>query len=318
MLLCGFGLPRVAAQKAGAEESRETARLAWYAYDAALPLNAVLKPMDTSRVSTRYRLDYDSVHDQRVSAIYSLPKGYSGPYPTVLLVHGSGGHKDTSYIKAVGQTLASVGYATLALDTQYHGDRSRPGRGGEIHMPNSFTMRDAWVQSVIDLRRAVDYLQTRPDVDHSRLGYLGFSQGAMLGAVFGGVDMRVGTFCLAVPGGDLMAVIRHIDRYPLLKSYWPTHTTPEMMTTAEAITNITDPIHYIGRIAPRPLFILSAKYDEIIPAEASQAIIAAARSNPNLKVMQIVSGHVLNPTVLFPIRDFFREHMGKRERIAGR
>jgi uncharacterized protein len=292
-------------------DAHETDRLAWYDYDAALPLNAVLKPLDQNTTSTRFRLDYDSIHDQRVPAIIAIPKRFAAPYPVVILVHGSGGSKNADYIRDISMTLTHNGYATLSIDTQYHGDRKRPGRNGEIHMPDSFTMRDAWVQSVVDLRRAVDYLETRDDIDHARIGYLGFSQGGMLGAVLGGLEPRISAFCLGVPGGGLMEIVKHIDQYPVLKAHWPVKLTPEVLKIIESVTDVTDPIYFVGRINPRPLLILVATDDEIIPPSASEALIKAAHATDD-QVKRIVASHVLNPNVLFTIRDFFVAHYGKR------
>lgn len=294
----------------------EALRLDFYKYDPALPLNAVLAPLDSTDYWTRQSLTYDSVHDQRVTAILALPKNYAAPYPAVILVHGSGGHKDTSYIKAMSTDLCRQGYATLSIDTQYHGGRAKPGRSGEIHMPDSYVMRDAWVQSVIDVRRAVDYLQSRPDIDAPKIGYLGFSQGAMLGSVVVGVEGRIGAFCLAVPGGGFNDIVRHIDQYPVLKAHWPIQTTPDVMTRIEDITNITDPIHYIGRIGPRALLIIVAKYDEIIPPEASTALIKAANADEATQVKRWSSGHVLNPTAIFDVHSFFSSHLGLRKKTA--
>ena len=290
----------------------EILRFSYYDYDHALPLNAELKPLDSTDDRVRYSLSYDSVHDQRVTAILALPKRYAAPYPAVLLVHGSGGNKDTSYINFASGAMTKAGYATLSIDTQYHGGRARPGRSGEIHMPDSYTMRDGWVQSVVDLRRAVDYLQSRTDIDVGKLGYLGFSQGAMLGSVFGGVEARVGAFCLAVPGGGFVNIVQHIDQYPVLKAHWPIKNTPDVMRRVEEIANVTDPIYFIGRIAPRPLLLIIAKYDEIIPPEASEALVKAAHADEATQVRRYNSGHVVNPNAITDIRGFFVTSLGKR------
>ena len=289
----------------------EATRLAFYDYDANLPLNAILKAIpDENERRTRSLLTYDSIHDQRVSAIVAVPKGFIAPYPAAILVHGSGGNKDTSYITWASEMLLKQGYVTISLDTQYHGDRARPGRSGEIHMPDSFTMRDGWIQSVVDLRRAVDYLQTRPDVDKTKIGYMGFSQGAMLGAVFGGVESRVNAFCLLVAGGGFVDLVNNIDRYPVLKAHWPIERTPDVMKRVIEISNVTDPIYFVGRIAPRPLMLIVAKHDEIIPPEASAALVKASGiSEENIKRWE--SGHVLNPNALFDVMRFFVKNLGK-------
>ena len=292
-------------------DATEAMRLALYDYDRDLPLNPTVKPLDENEKRARFGVVYDSVHDQRVTAIYAQPKRFAAAYPAVILVHGSGGNKDTSYIQWVSESLLAQGYATFSIDTQYHGDRARPGRSGEIHMPDSYTMRDAWIQSVVDLRRAVDYLQSRPDVDKARIGYMGFSQGAMLGGVVAGVEARISAFCFAVPGAGLMEIVKHIDEYPLLLEHWPVKKTPETMRKIQAVALVSDPLYFVGRIGARNMLIVVAKRDEIIPPTASKAFVEAAHARED-QVKRWESGHVLHPAALFDVRNFFVASFGKR------
>jgi dienelactone hydrolase len=293
----------------------EALRLSFYKYDPGLPLNGKLEPLDEKVDQTRYRLAYDSVHDQRVTAILSIPKRFSPPFPAVLLMHGSGGHKDSDYIRMASSTLTSQGYATLSIDSQYRGDRKRQGVTGELLNPDSFRMRDAWVQTVVDLRRAVDYLVSRPDIDAGRIGYLGFSMGGMLGACLGGVEPRVSCFLLAVPGGGLVKIAEEIEKHPALKRYWPVTITPEVMKRVEEFALVCDPIHFVGKVLPRPLLIIVANHDELIPREASQMLVEAAHAMPE-NVMRMETGHVLTPAVIFDIKAFFIAHLGKRAPVA--
>lgn len=293
------------------KDRAEARRFAFFAYDQNLPLNPKRKLKDENAIRARYALSFDSAHDQRVAGILSLPKEGKTPRPAIILVHGSGGHKETSYIVFISEALVKAGFATLSIDTQYHGDRARPGVSGEIHMPDSFRMRDGWVQSVVDLRRCVDYLQSLPDIQGDKIGYMGFSQGAMLGAVLGGMEARIACFCLAVPGGGLMDIVKNIDNYPVIKAHWPLKKTPETLKIIEEVVDITDPIHYVGRILPRPLLVIVAKRDEIIPPEASAALLAAAGTNEKENVIRTESGHVIPPVVVFALRAFFRKNLGE-------
>jgi len=289
----------------------ETIRRNTYAYDRDLPLNAKTKELDTNAKRTRYRLEYDSVHDQRVTALFSLPKKGTAPYPVVLIMHGAGGHKDADYVRFASETLIGQGFATLTMDAQYRGDRARPGRTGDPN-PASFAMRDAWIQTVIDLRRGVDYLLSRSDIDGAKIGYLGFSMGGMFGAVLGGVESRVGAFCLAVPGGGFVELAKNIDKYPLLKANWHVTPTPEVLKMVEENAQIVDPIYFVGKLLPRPLLIIVAKNDEVIPAASSQALIDAAGADETKHVKRWNAGHALHPNVAFDIRDFFVGVYGKR------
>jgi len=326
-------------------DSAEALRRAFYAYDSDLPLNAVVKPLmkavlkstaqssvtapskagvkpkagtavnvmvkDESEIRTRYRLDYDSAHDQRVSAIVAVPKKVKGPMPAVLLMHGSGGDKDVNYIHGISEALVRRGFITLSIDAQYRGDRVKPGRVNDIK-PDSYTWRDAWVQTVIDLRRAVDYLETRPDVDKSRIGYLGVSMGGILGGILGGVEERVSCFALVVPGGGFVELAKNVESYPNLKAHWPIKVTPEVLKRVEDIANVADPIYFVGRILPRPLLIIVAKHDELIPPAASAAFVAASHADEATQVRRVESGHVPPTQVVFEVRDYFVNQLGKK------
>ena len=292
-------------------DNAEALRRAFYAYDTDLPLNATVKLLDTDKIRTRYRLDYDSAHDQRVAAIVAVPKNAAGSMPAVLLMHGSGGDKDVNYIRGISEALVRRGFLTLSIDAQYRGDRVRSGRVNDIK-PDSFTWRDAWVQTVIDLRRGIDYLETRPDVDKSRVGYLGVSMGGILGGILGGVEERVACFALVVPGGGFVELAKNVDNFPNLKAHWPVKMTPAVLKRVEEIANVADPIYFVGRILPRPLLIVVAKHDELIPPVASAAFVAAAHADEATQVHRVESGHVPPTQTVFDVRDFLIAHLGKK------
>lgn len=292
-------------------DTSEALRRAFYSYDKDLPLNATLKPLDESQFAKRYRLDYDSAHDQRVSAILAVPKEGKTLMPAALLMHGSGGDKDVNYIHAMSEALTRRGIITLSIDAQYRGDRMKPGRVNDIK-PDSYTWRDAWVQTVIDLRRAIDYLQTRPDVDKSRVGYLGVSMGGILGGILGGVEDRIACFALVVPGGGFVDLAKNVDKYPLLKEHWPITVTPEVMQRVEEIANVADPIYFVGHILPRPLLIVVGTHDELIPPSASNAFVKAAHAEEGTQVHRVKSGHVPPSTVVFEVQKYLSDQLNKK------
>lgn len=283
----------------------EQLKAALYQIDSRLPLNASVRPAPPIKdesprlkaLRTRYLVTFDSVCDQRVPGILAVPRGRRGQMPAVLLLAGSGGHKDTDYVRLTSDMLNTLGIVTLSIDAQYHGDRSRKNRSGDIHLIYDVTARDAWVQTVRDLRRAVDYLCSRQEVDPGRIGFLGFSQGAMLGGTFLGVEPRVRVACLAVPGGGFSEWAR---RAKLVK--------PQQEAVLDVNAALTDPVYFVGRFAPRPLLILAARKDELIPAYATTAIEEAAGSGKQL--IWYNSGHVLPPNALLvDAKQFFQRHL---------
>jgi cephalosporin-C deacetylase-like acetyl esterase len=63
----------------------------------------------------------------------------------------------------------------------------------------------------VDLRRAVDLMLSRSDVDKSRIAYVGHSYGAMLGGILTAVEKRIKTFVLL---GGLARTTHHIRTSP--------------------------------------------------------------------------------------------------------
>ena len=60
--------------------------------------------------------------------------------------------------------------------------------------------RKAAVATVVAARRAVDVLQSLPQVDDDRIALVGWSSGARVGAIVAGVDHRVKAFDLLSAG----------------------------------------------------------------------------------------------------------------------
>src|SRR5205823_5077729 len=69
---------------------------------------------------------------------------------------------------------------------------------GGLLGPNTY--RDHVIMDVKDLRRAVDYLVSRPDVDTARLAYSGYSWGSRLAAINLAVEHRFKVAVLGLPG----------------------------------------------------------------------------------------------------------------------
>ena len=273
-----------------------------FRYGAMQPLQAVLEVMaDTlpaqAALRKRYKLTYDSANHQRVTAIYSIPQPKKIVYPAVILLAGSGGHKDTDYVRYTADMLSTLGIASLSIDAQYHGDRAVVGKSGDIHLVGDPDMRDAFIQTVIDLRRAVDFLASKPEIDPKRIGYMGFSQGGIIGGTFIGVEPRINASILAVAGGGLIAAGKERGLF--------TDSNADAFATA---ARLTDPIYFIMGYAGRPLLMLSAKKDELIPKAMTDALYGAA-SEPK-EIVWFNSGHALTPTALLVnVKAFFQKHL---------
>jgi formylglycine-generating enzyme required for sulfatase activity/dienelactone hydrolase len=166
-----------------------------YAYDAG-DLKATVESTDASPELWKVeRVSFNAAYGgERIMAYLFLPKHVRPPYQTVVYFPHSGGE----YLRSFEQSeMNYLGFALRAgralLFPMYKGTYERrlprPPDG-----PNAW--RDLTIQRMKDLQRSVDYLLSRPDIDHARLTYFGMSLGARLGSVSLAIEKRFKTAVL--------------------------------------------------------------------------------------------------------------------------
>ncbi len=198
------------------------------------------------------RFEYSSRGD-RVGGRVLLPPEGTAPAPLVLLQHGLGHSAEASYLEATGAPWSARGAAVACIDLPLHG--ARADRKLTQRLALGLTGADPFGaelalefarQAIIDMKRAVDALVTLDAIDSERIAFAGFSLGAMLGAVFCALDPRPRAAALALAGGG----------------FGPSGT---------------DPVEYIGRVAPRPVLLVNARRDSVVSPAAAEALFEAAR-----------------------------------------
>jgi dienelactone hydrolase len=208
----------------------------------------------------------------RVSAYLIKPPG-DGPFPAVLFMHGAPGGRVTFFGEAV--ELAQRGVLSLLPDAPF----ARPPHPPPLAFTDAD--REQFVQTVVELRRGVDVLVARDDVDASRLGYVGFSWGGFLGAPLAAVERRVGSFAL-VSGGP------HIGRRAAEIGATEGHGD---LAAYEASMAVLDAVDYLPHATPNALFLQFGNEDEE-PSPAEQRELAASASDPK-DVRYYDAGHDL-------------------------
>ena len=204
-----------------------------FQYDQDFPLQARTAGIRKSGDVAFEKIVFRSFHDGMVPGLLSVPTNGDGPFPVVLLLHGITADKSHWLENAfthggeVSRGLLSKGFAVLALDAQYHGDRAVYNDfidPGEMVFQRKWGIRysNLMVQTIVDYRRAIDYLETRPDIDAGRVGVLGYSMGGHMAFQLGALESRVKAIVACVvpdtPGMPIAAATfaRSMDRAPLL------------------------------------------------------------------------------------------------------
>ena len=181
------------------------------AFDAARVRAAFLQMIERPRVplapATQVRSDaapyraedfsFASETGERVPGILFKAAAAKDPLPAVVFLHGTGSRKEE--FLALMRTFADRGFATAAIDARHHGARIRAGNGADNQqyyaaMLETFRTgkgRPYLYDTVWDVMRLVDYLETRPDVDPARIGIMGISKGGTEAYLAAAVDPRI-------------------------------------------------------------------------------------------------------------------------------
>ena len=165
-----------------------------------LPARTELKAQITGVIQRDgYRVEklrYESVPGLLVTSHLYLPEG-DGPFPLILNPHGHFHYKKVEpTVQARGITLALEGFAALVVDSpgvswdkNAQNERAGIGDHNDWFLNLGISIQGVYVW---DLMRGLDYLETRADVDCSRVGITGTSGGGTATMYAFAVDERIG------------------------------------------------------------------------------------------------------------------------------
>jgi len=275
-----------------------------YEYDKSMPLNPEVSKVSETNNYTLFKVYYDSVNSQRVPAVFTVPKVNNLPYPCIVFLHGYGGKKED--MLPVADVFSKRGYSTFSIDAPLHGERRVPGK--VLFSPELEEFKANIIQTIVDLRRAIDFLETRPEVSKNNIGYAGGSMGGILGALFVSIEPRIKAAAIVVGGGNLSLLIkesRHPSILPIRAKLKKCGINYEQLSK---ILAPVDPISFIHLVAPRPIQFHCGKYDDIVPAETQRQL--AERAGEPKEVYWYEAGHGLPLNlVLERILAFFDKHL---------
>ncbi|MBS7611123.1 acetylxylan esterase [Candidatus Bathyarchaeota archaeon] len=189
-----------------------------------------------------------------VSANLYIPSKLEKPVPAVLRVHGHWRHaKHQDAVQATCIGFALRGYVSLAVDKVGYGERRYQGHWEGYILPAVGLTLQAI--EAFDNMCAIDYLQSRMEVDPERIGVTGASGGGNQTMYLAALDDRVkaaAPVCSAEVFEDQVASGRCFCE-----------CIPSMLKFA----NVSD---VLACIAPRPLLIVSSILDETFPITSAR------------------------------------------------
>ncbi len=250
-----------------------------YAYDRE-PMNVVLEATEETETWRKLVVIFDAAYGgERMRASLFLPKTGSPPYQTVVFFPAA----DAFLLRSSRDMSLTamefiVGSGRAFLYPIYKGTYERATH--DERGPNGAReLRVAWSR---DLGRAIDYLETRSDIDLGRLAYYGVSDGADAGVILTALEPRLNASVLQSTGAG------------------------------EDVPPEIDLVNYAPRIRI-PTLMLNGRYDFGAPVDTQQRpLFALLGSPPGQKDHRVIeTGHAM------PIEDVRREVLSWLDRYFG-
>ncbi|NQV32163.1 MAG: acetylxylan esterase, partial [Phycisphaeraceae bacterium] len=233
----------------------------------------------TDRVDV-YLVEMQSYGHVTIRGWYTVPKT-PGPHPAILSVPG--------YTSTMWPYVKRTHVATLALNPRGHGNsKDDLDPKGEEYMfigfdaahPENYIYAGAYMDCV----RAVDFLVSRPEIDRSRIGVEGGSQGGGLAFATAALDARI-VFCAAdIPWlGDWVGYLE--------AAQWAHDNYPKLMAVNPGLTfaGINRHLSYFDTMNMAewitcPVLMSVGLQDDVCPPRTSFAPYNAVKSKKDYRV----------------------------------
>ena len=239
-----------------------------YSYDKT-PLHAVVESTEQADDWQLQTISFDAAYgNERMKAYLFLPKKATPPYQTIVYFPASGAIY-TRTPEPGGPELEVYDFiiksGRAVIVPVYKGTYDRDDKMKTVFPDDTIAYRDHMIEWSKDLGRSIDYLETRPDIDHSKLGYVGYSWGAPLGALLPAVEDRIKVCVLILGGFDYQKPLPEVDQ-----------------------------INFVSRVKV-PVLMLNGRFDSVFPLESSQDPMYRLLGTPKDQKRHVVyeTGHDL-------------------------
>jgi dienelactone hydrolase len=255
-----------------------------FEYDRRAPLNVKQIGVQHRERANVYDITYPSLQGGVVPAYLVVPKG-RGPFAAVVWGHWYWANSSMANRKEFldeAIVLAQTGVVSLLTD----GPLARPGHQ-EIKDPFDERRFAEFFQQVIDMRRGVDVLLARNDVDRKRIAYVGHSYNAGVGALLSGVDRRFKAFVLMAG-----AMSDEVGRASKEFQEFRQKAGAEKVDALIAKYSYLDQGKYVSHAAPAIVFLQYGSQEKFLNAERARLYAAVVSEPKQLKIYD--APHALN------------------------
>ncbi|MGH9635817.1 MAG: alpha/beta hydrolase family protein [Candidatus Angelobacter sp.] len=253
-------------------------------------------------------LNYAGASGDRVPAYLLIPPG-GGPFPAIIWGHwlkkGSPlANKDEFLEEAV--ILARSGVVSLLIDAPQARNEWVEAKGDAGPLEAAKQQSEASVHQVTDLRRGIDLLYGRPDVDRKRIAYVGHSWDAHVGAILAGVETRIIAYVLMASG--------YADEEEAFASKDPQRMAQIKQVGADNVHEYfreyawDDPVYFLGHTDRESIFLQFASGDGISKEVAQKYLDRFSSKDKKMEFYD--APHALNAAARLDRDRWLQKHLG--------
>ncbi len=276
-------------------------------YDRHAPLGLKQIGVQHQGGATIYDLTYTSPKGGAVPAYLVVPKG-RGPFAAVIWGHWcweNSSMRNRREFLDEAIVLAQAGVVSLLPDAPL-------ARPGYVTIKDPFEERNAteFVQHVVDMRRGVEVLFSRANVDRNRVAYVGHSCNAVVGAVLSGLDRRFKVFVL-MAGTMSDEVTQSTKEFQEFRQ----KMGAEKVDAFNARYSYLDQGKYVSHAAPAIVFLQYGSQEKFLNAERAVQYAAVVSEPKRFKLYD--APHALNAEARRDRIQFLTEQLKLRPLPAG-
>ena len=156
----------------------------------------------------------------------------------------------------------------------YYGPRRPPGSKLRLLSADLDLTKEAFRQTVLDLRLATAWLEKRPEVDSKRLGIMGTSLGSFVAALTAEMEPRLGRCAVLLGGGGFVD-----GYYDHPKAALYTRVYESLGGSKDKLKKLIapiDPLTCAANLQTHKVLIMAAKDDTIVPPRMAEALWEAS------------------------------------------
>ena len=254
-------------------------------YDASAPLNTTQKLLWEREGVQVSDVTYDSPRGGKVTAFVVSPS--KGRTRNAGIVFGHWGPGNRTEFLPEAQAMARLGVVCVLVDYPWKRPEPWYADADDVMEPDKAVRLHQ--QAVIDLRRALDLLVARDDVDPQRLAYVGHSYGAQFGGILSAVEKRLKGVVLMGGVPDMEAILLN-GKGPALKSYL--EKNKDHIEGSLKKLRATAAVEFVPHSTPTPLLFQFARHEWDFDVAAMERYYKAAGDPKSVRWYE--TGHELN------------------------